>query len=46
MAWKLLLTSDIGLMSLGTIGFVLVMAVFFISYFSKKAEEDAKAAGK
>lgn len=46
MAWKELLTTDIGLLSLGTIVFILGMAVFFISYFSKKAEEDAKAAGK
>lgn len=46
MAWKLLLTSDFGLMSLGVIAFVLVMAIYFISFFSKKAEEDAKAAGK
>lgn len=46
MAWKELLTTDIGLLSLGTIVFILGMAVFFISYFGKKAEEDAKAAGK
>jgi len=40
MAWNLLLTSDIGLMSLFVIVFVLGMAVFFSRYFAKKMHED------
>lgn len=40
MAWKELFSTDIGLLSVFTIGFILAMAVFFIRYFSKKAEED------
>jgi len=39
MAWKLLFGSDIGLLSMFTIGFVLAMAVFFISYIMKKMNE-------
>lgn len=46
MAWKLLLGSDIGLMSLFTIGFVIVMAFFLIGFFKKNAEEDARKAAK
>ena len=42
MAWNLLFTSDIGLMSLFVIVFILGMAVFFSSYFSKKMKEDAQ----
>jgi hypothetical protein len=44
MAWQLLFGSDIGLMSLGTILFVIVMAIFFIVYFNKKSVEDAQTA--
>lgn len=46
MAWELLFSSDIGLLSLFTILFVIAMSIFFGRYFSKKAEEDARAAGK
>lgn len=44
MAWQLLFGSDIGLFSVFTIGFVIVMAIFFIAYFMKQAEEDGKKA--
>ena len=40
MAWKMLLTSDIGLFSLFVIVFVLGMAVWFGRYFSRKMRED------
>lgn len=46
MAWQLLLSSDIGLLSLFTIGFVIVMAFYLIGFVKKHAEADAKAAGK
>jgi len=39
MAWQLLFGSDIGLLSVFTIGFVLAMAVFFIVYIMKKMDE-------
>lgn len=42
MAWELLFGSDIGLLSVFTIVFVLGMGVFYGRYFSKKMEEDAK----
>lgn len=41
---ELLLGSDIGLLSLFTIGFVLVMAVYLYGYAKKKMDEDAKNA--
>ena len=44
MAWELLFTSDIGLLSLFTILFVVAMSIFFPRYFAKKAEEDAQRA--
>jgi hypothetical protein len=43
-AWKLLIGSDIGLMSLFTISFCVVMAIFLVGYAKKKAEEDARNA--
>jgi len=43
-AWKLLIGSDIGLLSLFTIGFVIVMGFFMIGFYKKKAEEDARNA--
>lgn len=43
-AWKLLIGSDIGLMSLFTIGFVIVIGVVMIGFYKKKAEEDAAKA--
>ncbi|HEX8963825.1 MAG TPA: DUF3149 domain-containing protein [Rhodocyclaceae bacterium] len=46
MAWQLLFGSDIGLLSMFTIAFVIVMAIFLIGYISKHAEEDARKALK
>lgn len=43
-AWKLLIGSDIGLMSLLTIGFCVVIAIYMVGYAKKKAEEDARNA--
>ncbi len=45
-AWKLLLGSDIGLLSLFTIGFVVVMAFYLVGFVKKHAEEDARNAAK
>lgn len=45
-AWKLLFGSDIGLLSVFTIGFVIAMGFYFMSYFKRKAEEDARNAEK
>jgi uncharacterized lipoprotein YehR (DUF1307 family) len=44
MAWDLLFTSDIGLLSLFTIVFILVMAVYIARYAAKhiKDEENSK----
>ncbi|HEY3432418.1 MAG TPA: DUF3149 domain-containing protein [Rhodocyclaceae bacterium] len=44
MAWKLLFGSDIGLLSLFTIGFVVVMGGYLYRFARKHAEEDAKKA--
>lgn len=44
MAWDLLLTSDIGLLSLFTIVFILGMAVYLARYASKHMQEDEKGA--
>lgn len=41
-AWKLLIGSDIGLMSLFTIGFVIVIGGVMIGFYKKQAEEDAR----
>lgn len=41
MAWQELFGTDIGLLSVFTIGFILVMAAYFVYYFSKKVDEDA-----
>lgn len=43
-AWKLLVGSDIGLMSLFTIGFVIVMGGWMARFYKKNAEEDARNA--
>ncbi len=40
MAWKLLFGSDIGLLSLFTILFVLLMAGYFMWMFAKKIAEE------
>ena len=39
-----LFTSDVGLMSLGGIVFMLGMAVFFVRYFLKHIREDGERA--
>lgn len=44
MAWQLLFGSDIGLLSLFTIGFIIVMAAYLLFFFKKHAEADAKNA--
>lgn len=46
MAWQLLFGTDIGLLSVFTIAFVIVMGFYLMSFFKRKAEEDARAAGK
>lgn len=43
MAWKLLLGSDIGLMSLAVIVVTLVIAVYYIGFFSKKMNEEPQS---
>ncbi len=43
-AWKLLVGSDIGLMSLATIGFVIVIGFVMLAFFKKQAEKDAQNA--
>jgi len=43
MAWNLLFTSDIGLLSLATILFCLVMGVYIARYALKHAKEEQKA---
>ena len=43
---KELFTTDVGLMSIAVIVFMLGMGVFFLRFFSRKMEEDARAAGK
>lgn len=45
MAWKELFSTDIGLLSIGTIVFILGMAGFFVRYFTKKMDEDAQNKG-
>lgn len=42
MAWQELFGTDIGLLSVFTIGFVVVMAVFLGKYAVKKMDEDAR----
>lgn len=41
MAWQELFGTDIGLFAVFTIGFVLLMGVFFGKYFSRKMDEEA-----
>jgi len=43
MAWNLLFTSDIGLFSLFTIAFIILMAVYIVRYAAKHAKEEEKA---
>ncbi len=40
MALQILFGSDVGLLSLLTIGFVIAMALFFIWYFIRKVREE------
>jgi hypothetical protein len=42
MAWNLLLTSDIGLLSLFTILFMIVMAAFILRYVMRHVAEESK----
>ena len=44
MALKELFSTDIGLLSVFTIGFVVVMAVYLIGFYKKHAEDDARNA--
>ena len=44
MALKELFSTDIGLLSVFTIGFVIVMAVYMIGFYKKEAEKDSKQA--
>lgn len=44
MAWELLLTSDIGLLSLFTILFILVMAVYLYRFARRHMAEDEQKA--
>lgn len=46
MAWQLLLSSDIGLMSLFVIVGVLVIGGVMARLYSKKAEEESRQLGK
>jgi len=43
-AWKLLIGSDIGLMSLLTIGVCVVIGVVMIGFYKKQADIDARNA--
>jgi hypothetical protein len=43
-AIKLLFGSDIGLLSVFTIGFIIVMAIYLYGYAKKHMEEDARNA--
>lgn len=45
-AWKLLFGSDIGLLSVVTIGVATIFVVFMIGYARKKMDEDARNAEK
>lgn len=42
MAWQELFGTDIGLLSVFTIGFVLVMAIYIGKFVSGKIDEDAR----
>ena len=44
MAWNLLLTSDIGLLSLFTILFCVIMAAYIFRYAMKHAADETKSA--
>lgn len=40
-----LFSTDYGLMSVAGLGFILFMGAWFIAFFKRKMDEDAKAAG-
>lgn len=42
MAWSLLLTSDLGLLSLFTIFFMLIMAVYLFRFVVRHAKEESR----
>jgi hypothetical protein len=42
MAWQELFGTDIGLLSVFTIGFVIVMAIYMGKYVSSKMDEDTR----
>ena len=44
MAWQLLFGSDMGLMSLFVIAFVIVMAIYLYGFAKKHIQEDARRA--
>lgn len=44
-ALKLLFGSDIGLLSVFTIGFIVVMAIWFANFYSKKIDEESGKQG-
>lgn len=46
MAWNLLFTSDIGLLSLFTILFILVMAVYIGRYAVKQMDKENEASSR
>jgi hypothetical protein len=46
MAWKELFTTDIGLLSVFTIGFVLVIGGFIYRFARQHMDEDEKAHGQ
>lgn len=45
-AWNLLFTSDIGLMSLAVILFIILMAGYFVKMVKDNAEEERRKLGK
>lgn len=45
-AWNLLFTSDIGLMSLAVILFVILMAAYFVKMVRDNGEEERRKLGK
>lgn len=45
-ALKELFTTDVGLMSIGGIAFMLGMAVFFVRYFLSHIRQDAERAAR
>lgn len=42
MAWQELFSTDIGLLSVFTIGFIIVMAIYIGKYVSNKMNEDGQ----